>query len=58
MQIQIINAYLSHTGQVVAIAKNSYFVLNRDLDTDKANEVIEKINSIRTIDTQHWTEKR
>ena len=55
--MQILNAYLSSTGEIVAIASNCYYVLKRKFDEDKSKELIEKINSVRMIDTEYW-EKR
>ena len=58
MQTQIISAYLSQDGNVVAICTNSYYVLKTKLDKEKAEQIVDKINSIRMIDTQHWEERR
>jgi hypothetical protein len=58
MQRQIISAYLSHTGEIVAIANSSYFVLKTRLEESKSNKVIKKINSIRMIETEHWKEMK
>ena len=57
MQTQIISAYLSQDGNIVAIASDCYYVLKRKFDDDKSKELIEKINSVRMIDTEYW-EKR
>lgn len=58
MQTRIISAYLGHTGEVVAICSNSYYVLNKKLDIEKAQIIVNKINSIRSIETEHWTEMK
>ena len=58
MKINIISAYLSADGSVVAIASQSYFILNAEVDKEKGLELVEKINSIRMIETNHWTEKQ
>ena len=58
LKTNIISAYLSADGSVVAIAAQSYFILNAEVDKEKGLELVEKINSIRMIETDHWTEKR
>ena len=58
MKLNIISAYLSSDGSVVAIAPQSYFILNADLDKEKAQQVVDKINSVRQIETNLWTEKK
>ena len=54
MKINIISAYLSHTNEVVAIAPNDYFVLKAELSQDKAQEIVNKVNSVRVIEDSHW----
>jgi hypothetical protein len=58
MKQQILSAYLSHDGNVVAIAARSYFILNAELSDEDKHKVIEKINSVRVIETERWTEKK
>jgi len=57
LKLNIISAYLSHTNEVVAIAPQSYYVLKADLPLEKCNELVEKINSIRLIETEYWEER-
>lgn len=57
MKINILNAYQSHTGELVAIASDRYYVLKKVLDETKGAELVKKINSVRIIETDHWEER-
>lgn len=58
LKINIISAYLSADGSVVAIAPNSYFVLKADVSQEKGLELVENINSIRLIESEYWEERK
>lgn len=58
MKINIISAYLGHRNEVIAIAPQSYFILNASLDKEKAQMVVDKVNQTRAIEVKYWTEKK
>lgn len=58
MKINIIKAYLSHTLEVVAIATDRYYILRAELPKEKGEELVNKINQVLVIETDHWEEKR